>query len=67
VNASPWGALYLDGELIGNTPKANLAVAPGVHVIRVERDGFEPFEVEFEVTEGEEMRMTDIVLKPRQP
>ncbi len=67
VNARPWGALYIDDELLGNTPKANLALAPGVHVIRVERDGYEPFELEIEVTAGEEVRVTDIVLKPRQP
>ena len=59
--------LIVDGEELGNTPKANLALAPGVHVIRVERDGYEPYEIEIEVAGGEEVRMTDIVLKPRQP
>lgn len=67
VNATPWGSLYIDDELVGNTPKANLSLTPGTHVIRVQRDGFEPHEVEVEVAPGEEVRMTDIVLKPRRP
>jgi serine/threonine-protein kinase len=67
LNTRPWGVLFVDGEELGNTPKANLALAPGVHVIRVERDGYEPYEIEIEVAGGEEVRMTDIVLKPRQP
>lgn len=65
VNASPWGELYLDGQFIGNTPKANLDLSPGRHTIRVARDGFEPFERQLDVASGQVIRLTDIVLVPR--
>jgi hypothetical protein len=65
VNASPWGQLFVDGQLIGNTPKANLSVSAGPHVIRVARDGFEPVERTIRVGAGETVRVTDIVLTPR--
>ena len=66
VNASPWGTVYIDGKSIGNTPKANVEMMPGVHTIRIERAGFELFEQEFTVKAGEVLRLLDIVLKPRQ-
>jgi hypothetical protein len=65
VNASPWGELYIDGQFIGNTPKANLDLSPGRHTIRVVRDGFEPFERQLDVASGQVVRLTDIVLVPR--
>jgi hypothetical protein len=67
VNATPWGQLYIDGRLIGNTPKGNLRIDPGTHTIRVVRFGFEPYERTIRVAPGQEIRMTDIVLQPRQP
>lgn len=67
VNATPWGQVYLDGQLVGNTPKANLPVAPGTHTIRVVRDGFEPVERTVQVGAGQTVRVTDIVLTERQP
>ncbi len=65
VNASPWGELYIDGQFIGNTPKADLTLSPGLHTIRVVRDGFEAFERQLEVASGQVIRLTDIVLVPR--
>jgi len=67
VNASPWGQLFLDGILIGNTPKANVDVSVGTHLVRVVRPGFAPFERTIRVTDGETVRLTDIVLLPVQP
>lgn len=67
VNASPWGQLFLDGILVGNTPKANLDVSVGTHLVRVVRPGFTPFERTIRVTAGETVRLTDIVLLPVQP
>ncbi len=67
VNATPWGQLYLDGLLIGNTPKANLSLLPGSHTIRVVREGYEPFERVIRVAAGETVRLTDIVLAQRAP
>jgi len=64
VNARPWGQLYIDGRLIGNTPQPDIALPPGVHTIRVERDGFVPFEREVRVGSGQVVRLTDIELEP---
>jgi hypothetical protein len=65
VNASPWGQLYVDGQLVGNTPKANLSLAPGSHAVRVVREGYEPFERTIQVAAGQSVRLTDIVLVAR--
>ena len=65
VNATPWGQLYVDGQLIGNTPRANLQVAAGAHVIRVLREGYEPFERSISVEAGQTVRLTDITLVQR--
>ena len=65
LNSSPWGTVTLDGQPIGNTPKANLTVSAGTHTIRVTRDGFEPVERTVRVGPGETVRVTDIVLTPR--
>ena len=66
INATPWGLLYINDELVGNTPKADLELGPGTYVIRVQRDGFEPFQRQIQVAPGQEVRITDIVLTPRQ-
>ena len=67
VNSTPWGEVYLDDIRVGNTPRPDLAVAPGVHRVRVVRDGFQPFELTIRVTSGEVVRLTDIVLKELAP
>ena len=67
VNATPWGQLYVDGQLVGNTPKANLSLAAGTHTIRVVREGFEPFERTVQIAPGQVLRLTDIVLAARRP
>ena len=65
MNASPWGQLLIDGVAVGNTPKANLAVAAGSHSIRVVREGYETWERTVQVGAGEAVRLTDIVLTAR--
>jgi len=67
VNSRPWGRVYIDGEFVGNTPQAGLTIAAGIHTIRVSRDGFETYEAEIEIFSGRQRRITDIVLRPRQP
>jgi len=67
INSRPWGRVYVDGEFVGNTPQAGLTIAAGVHTIRVIRDGFETYEAEIEIFSGRQRRITDIVLRPRQP
>ncbi len=66
VNATPWGQLYVDGTLMGNTPRV-LQIAPGTHQIRVVQEGFEPFETEIQIASGQQLRLTDIELRARQP
>ena len=64
VNAQPWGQVFVDGTSVGNTPRANLTLTPGTHVIRVSREGFTSWERTVRVTAGETLRFTDIVLEP---
>jgi len=67
VNATPWGSLYVDGTLVGNTPQAGLALPAGTHVLRIVRDGFTPWQREVQVAARDTLRLTDIVLEPIQP
>jgi len=67
VNATPWGQVYLDGVLIGNTPRAGVAVSPGAHQLQVARDGFQSFEIAIRIAPGQELRLTDIVLQELKP
>jgi len=67
VNATPWGAVYLDGQLLGNTPRVNVEVPSGEHVLRVVRDGFVTFERRIRIGAGDTLRLLDIVLKPLEP
>jgi serine/threonine protein kinase len=66
VNSTPWGQVYVDDELLGNTPLRD-TVAAGPHTVRIVQDGFEPFEREIQLAPGQQLRMTDIVLRARQP
>jgi len=66
VNSTPWGQIYVDGELVGNTP-LSITLSAGPHTVRVVQDGFEPFEREIQLAPGQQLRMTDIVLRARQP
>lgn len=67
VNATPWGEVYVDDALIGNTPQVSLPVLAGAHRLRVVRDGFEPFDLTIRVAAGQELRFTDIVLHELKP
>jgi hypothetical protein len=67
INATPWGSLYVDGRLVGNTPQANLQLPAGTHTLRIVRDGFVPWEREITLAAGDTVRITDIVLQPIEP
>jgi hypothetical protein len=67
VNATPWGSVYVDGRLVGNTPQTNLRLPAGTYTLRVVRDGFVPWQREVQVRSGDTVRITDIVLAPIQP
>jgi len=65
VNAIPWGSVYLDGRPVGNTPQIDIAMPPGPHRLRVEREGFRPYDRIIEVASGQRLRITDIALVER--
>jgi len=65
VNAIPWGSVFLDGRPVGNTPEIDLPVAPGPHRLRVEREGYRPYERMIDVASGQRLRITDIALVER--
>ena len=67
VNATPWGQVFVDDQLIGNTPRVGVPVAAGTHRVRVSRDGFDPFERTVQVAPGQDLRLTDIVLRESKP
>ena len=67
VNAVPWGNVYLDGQLLGTVPLKDVPVWPGTHSLRVEREGFQPYERTFEIGSGQQLRITDIVLRELAP
>ena len=65
VNAIPWGSVYLDGRPVGNTPQIDLPVTPGAHRLRVEREGYRPYDRVVELASGQRLRITDIALVER--
>jgi len=65
VNAIPWGSVYLDGRPVGNTPQIDLPLAPGPHRLRVEREGYGPYDRVIDVASGQRLRITDIALVER--
>ena len=67
ISATPWGQVFVDGELIGNTPRVGVPIAPGMHRVRVVRDGFDPFERNVQVAPGQDLRLIDIVLRESRP
>jgi len=67
VNATPSGQVYVDGVLIGNTPRAGVSISPGAHRLRIVRDGFQPVDLAIRVAPGQDLRLTDIVLQEVKP
>ena len=65
INAIPWGSVYIDGRPVGNTPQLDLAVQPGQHRLRVERQGYRPYERMIDLAPGQRLRVTDITLVER--
>ena len=63
VSSRPWGQVFVDGQLVGNSPLASATIAPGAHVIRVVRPGFRSYEREVFVTSGQDVRLVDLVLE----
>jgi len=60
VNASPWGNVYVDGALKGQTPLTIEKIPAGKHVIKIGREGFADVDRTYEISEGttEQMSVT---------
>jgi hypothetical protein len=67
ISARPWGRLYVDDRLVGTTPVAGLALAPGPHRVRVVREGFSPWERAITVAPDQAVRLIDVVLQEVRP
>ena len=52
INASPWGNVYLDGALKGQTPLTIEKVSGGKHRIKIAREGFIETSRDIEISEG---------------
>jgi hypothetical protein len=65
INAIPWGSVFVDGRPLGNTPQLDVPIPPGQHRLRVERQGYRPYERVIDVAPGQRLRITDIVLVER--
>jgi serine/threonine-protein kinase len=67
ISSRPWGQIFLDGVSFGNTPKANLTIPAGTHVLRIVRPGYRAWERSLTVAPGQEIRLIDIVLQENRP
>jgi hypothetical protein len=67
ISAEPWAYVFVDGTRVGRTQLIDAAIAPGDHQLRLEHDGYEPFEREITVEPGTEFRLTGIRLQTRRP
>ncbi|MFI5280901.1 MAG: PEGA domain-containing protein, partial [Gemmatimonadales bacterium] len=67
VNATPWGLVYVDGQSVGNTPRADIQLPAGTHRLRIVREGYDTFDRTITVGAGETVRLTDIVLVEHRP
>ncbi|MBI4688769.1 MAG: protein kinase [Nitrospirae bacterium] len=52
INASPWGNVYMDGDLIGQTPLTIEKVPAGRHKIRITKEGYTETTRTVEINEG---------------
>jgi hypothetical protein len=65
ITSRPWAKVYVNGVHVGTTPTARgIRVTPGRHVIRLEQDGFAPFEQWVELAADDTVRLTSIELTP---
>jgi len=64
LESSPVGAsVLIDGKPAGVTPLPRFQVAPGKRIVRLEKDGFRPWERELEIKAGE-TRTVSAALQP---
>jgi len=66
VSSTPWAELAIDGILVGNTPKIDVFLSPGLHRIDLTRDGFQPYTSVIRLSPGQSLRLTGIALQAAQ-
>ena len=58
-NVFPWGDVYLNGELLGQTPFAEpLIIGPGEHVLTVKNQEYGSIDKRFSVSAGDTFRLS---------
>ncbi len=62
VSSYPWAFVLVDSIPVGNTPLPDIVTAPGLHRLRVERNGYAPFVQDFEAGPGQRLDFTGIRL-----
>lgn len=67
VSSTPWGLLYVDERLVGNTPIVDLPVTPGPHRLRITRDGYRPLTRRIRIGPTERSRSLNLVLAAGAP
>ena len=60
----PTGKIAIDDSIVGETPKS-LSLPAGTHKIRISREGYLPDETTIVILSGENLRITDIVLREK--
>ncbi len=65
VASRPWGIVYLDSQRIGYTTVAAHSVSAGTHRLRIEREGYAPFDTTIFVTQNQQVRLGPIRLEAR--
>jgi len=63
LDAAPWGTVYVDGRSVGATPVVELPLAAGAHHVRVEREGYVPYERVIDAAPGQRLRIAGITLQ----
>jgi len=67
VNSAPWANVEIDGHAIGTTPALDHPLPPGLHRLRLTRDGYATVETTVRAFSGDTIRLTDITLTPVAP
>jgi hypothetical protein len=65
VSGVPWARLLVDGRGVGNTPRLDITLSPGLHRVRLEREGFLAFDTAITVQAAETVWLTDLRLERR--
>jgi hypothetical protein len=65
VDAEPWGMVQIDGVNVKETPLSSHGVPPGIHVIRILKDGYVPVVDTVTVTAGNVLRRRYVLERQR--